>query len=236
MDRLNADLDASLRSDALARLDERELERALETALAAAEGARDVADDLLPAIPIVRSLYALHKARRSLSDWLIVKKIGRFLTHLEATTPEEREAFLDRLDGDERDRILTNLLLVLDKHDRLEKAEIQAEVFKAWMRGFIDKDGYEALTHATTMLDIGLAAELRRMLEARRIRSNDSRSNDVAYAFASLRLLQIDFETTKYDDSNGPIFKATKLGIAYERILMNVDYSRNERARRKGPV
>jgi hypothetical protein len=66
----------------------------------------------------------------------------------------EREAFLEKLDGDDRERIIDELLLVLDRHDSVRKSEIQAKLLKARIRERLTTREYLDLTHAVSTLNV----------------------------------------------------------------------------------
>jgi hypothetical protein len=111
---LSQDLERSIASDELALLSERRVEEAV--GVLENIGAL-VGEELLPEIPVIKSIFALMKAGRSISDVLLARKIIRFLSQLDSVSQQERENFISKLEGEERERILGNLMLVLEKHE-----------------------------------------------------------------------------------------------------------------------
>jgi hypothetical protein len=94
------------------------------------------------------------KAGRSVSDALLAQKIIRFLSQLDGISQKDREDFLTRIEGEDRERIIGNLLLVLEKHEAFLKSEIQGMLFGALIKGELERDEYLDLTHATSMINL----------------------------------------------------------------------------------
>jgi hypothetical protein len=80
MDELDAEFEASLASQDLVRLDEQNFDLAFGLADLASE---TIGTEVLPEIPIVKSLVGVWKATRSISNLLVLKKVVRFFTQLQ---------------------------------------------------------------------------------------------------------------------------------------------------------
>lgn len=183
-DKLTADFASSLGTD-LARLDEE-----AQIGLDLFDGIRDVGEDVMPAIPILRTLYALAKAVGNISNRLLTKKIVRFLTQLQDVDLQQREAFLARLEGSEREEIIENLLLVLEKHETLRKSDIQGRLFAAWIRDKLSQREYLDLTHATSMINVESLEDLMAIYAG--THADDPENAQLIYSFAVLQLVGID--------------------------------------------
>jgi hypothetical protein len=133
-----SELERSIASEELARLDEAEIDVAFNVT----EGLGAVAgDEILPEIPIVKSLYALVKTSKAMSNALLARKVVRFLFQLREISPDDRQAFLAKLDGEDRERIVDSLILVLERHEALQKSEIQGPIVRRAHPGGSEQGG-----------------------------------------------------------------------------------------------
>jgi transposase len=104
---------------------------------------------LLKDIPLVGWIAKGYSTVKSISDTIFLNKIVRFLFTLEKLDTEEREACRIRMrdDNQYRRRVGEHLILILDKLDNLQKAEILAKCFKFFLDGDIDHDRFMDLAH-----------------------------------------------------------------------------------------
>jgi len=182
-----SELERSIASEELARLDEAEIDIAFNVT----EGLGAVAsDEILPEIPIVKSLYALVKTSKAISNALPARKVVRFLFQLREISPNDRQAFLAKLEGDERERIVDSLILVLDRHEVLRKSEIQGRLFAALIQEDLSKAEYLTLTHATTTIDVDSLPVLRNFYGG--VAGDARPSTALLYGYGFLQLLEID--------------------------------------------
>jgi hypothetical protein len=180
----SSDLSLSIRTADLALVEELDLDVALDLVEA-------VGDDIIPEIPILKTLYAFWKAGHTVSERLLMRKVEIFLRELRNTTAEEREAFLADLDyGPRRKRMLDDLLLILDRHDAQRKTQIQGRIVRAWIKGELNDGEYLDLTHATSTMNVNAVDDLRRFyaddLEV------DDTNVQLIYSWAFLQLVGID--------------------------------------------
>jgi hypothetical protein len=208
---LGDQLERSIASGELSRLGEEGFDDAFASV-------RDAGEELLPAIPIIRYLHAAYKTSRAISNRLLAKKIGAFLFQLETISPEQREAFLSKLETKERHRIFETLMLVLDKHDRVEKSEIEGRLFRAFVQGELDQREFWDLTHATSMINVESLPELAKFYAGEI--SVDASTSSLFYSFGFLRLLELD-NSHLGDFGGGSVeFQKTELGQKYVRLAL----------------
>ena len=96
-------------------------------------------------LPIVGTVVGLARAAVSVRDRLLLKKILLFLHELGTVPKEERQAFVQKLAEDtqfER-RVGERLLMLLDRHDHLDKPRLLARIFGAYIGGAINHDRFE---------------------------------------------------------------------------------------------
>jgi hypothetical protein len=186
-DGLEAALESSLASTELSRIDEVDVTVAFDIAEGLSHAS---ADEVLPEIPVLKQLYALAKAGRSVSNVLLARKIVRFLSQLQSVDAEEREEFLARLEGSDRERIVGDLVLVLDRHEAQRKSEIQGRLFAALIRGGLTTREYLDLTHAVSSVNVDSLVDLKNFYDD--AFQFDDQNAQLAYSFAVLQLLGID--------------------------------------------
>lgn len=204
------ELEQSISSDELSQL----ADEGIEAAFAVTEGIGDlVADEILPEIPIIKSLYAVVKASRGISDILLAKKVIRFLLQLQTISQEEREEFLSKLNSDDRERILGNLMLVLQRHETLQKSEIQGRLFAALIKGELKKQEYLLLTHATSMVNPQALPDLAKFYAGQL--DVDPATTSLLYSFGFLQLVELDNSALGTYGGGQPAFQKTSLGQKY---------------------
>lgn len=117
-----------------------------------AEAAIDAAlsGGLLKEIPVIASLVGLAKTGLAIRDRIFLKKLLRFLRTAAEVPDDERDAFIDKISTDEpfRRKVGETLIVVLDRLDHLDKAELVARVFNGYVQGAVDFPAFERLATA----------------------------------------------------------------------------------------
>jgi hypothetical protein len=185
-DELGSEVEASLASDQLERIDA----DAIEVAFGFADVAASAGAEITSEIPILRTLVAIVRTTKSVSTALLTRKVVRFLSQLQDVKAEEREAFLRKLEGPDRERIIGELVLVLERHETLRKSEIQGKLFAGLIKGELTNREYFDLTHATLAVNVQSLDALRKFYEGQT--RWDVASAEAPYSFAFLQLVGID--------------------------------------------
>lgn len=96
-------------------------------------------------IPVVGWLVKTYGAMNTVRDWLLVRKILRFLRGTQATTAEERRAFAERMEADPayQRKVGEELFLLLDRHETVDKSELLGRVFAALIRQEVAYEEYQ---------------------------------------------------------------------------------------------
>jgi hypothetical protein len=103
-------------------------------------------DQLIPGLGL---LLNLPKTWGGVRDYIFARKVIRFLTSVGEIPLEERERFLAKIEQQGKRRQLGDtLLLLLDRLDDLEKPEVLARLFAAYMRGRYDFPTFRRLSTA----------------------------------------------------------------------------------------
>ena len=97
-------------------------------------------DGVLREIPVVATAMRLYRAGVGVRNYLFIKKLLNFLKRLSDIPEAKREAFVDKLSRDQATarRVGESLLMLLDRFDDMEKPQLLARAFKAYMDDRID--------------------------------------------------------------------------------------------------
>jgi hypothetical protein len=105
-------------------------------------------------IPIVKTAMAVFRTGMAIRDWHFTRKLLTFLKELHASSGDEEKnrEFRERLDSDPQfaEKVVSHLLVVLDRYVTSEKAQILAHLFTAHTNGLI---GWEDFVSSTVVLD-----------------------------------------------------------------------------------
>ena len=148
----------------MATLKESNLRQILETG---AELSVDLILDegLLRDLPVVSTLVGLLRAGgAAYRDRLLLRKLCRFLRELADVEPTKRKQMISRLEQgpEQRRSVGENLILLLDRLDRMEKAEMVGKAFRAYCTDAIDRHTLERLTIAVDRILLIDLPQLRR--------------------------------------------------------------------------
>lgn len=110
-----------------------------EIASEAADIALDSAlnDGLLKDIPVFGWLAKAYSAYQSITDRIFLKKLALFLSGVSKASVSEREKFKSNLNNEPefRKKVGENLLLLIDKHERLEKSYLLGKLMAKVVEG-----------------------------------------------------------------------------------------------------
>lgn len=93
--------------------------------------------ELLGELPYIKVAYGVLKVPGAIRDFLLTKKIIRFLTQFRSLSDSERANMFCDLNGDpdERRKVGEHLLTILDKSESVEKADLLGKLFKYYCLG-----------------------------------------------------------------------------------------------------
>ncbi len=168
--------------------------------------------DLLKEIPVVKTLLAIPATWRGISDYLLIKKILEFLFQLNSISSEEKSKFLKSLESHEREKIIGQLVLVLEKHESYEKSKIQGKLFKALIKNKLTNIEYFALTYALTMLNTDNLERLVNFYIKVQPGTSPEMDASLLYNFVFLQLIKVDNSSIGTWGGGGPQFKHNELG------------------------
>jgi hypothetical protein len=148
---------------------------AAEIATDVAELALDAALDegVLKDVPVFGWLFKAHGVATTIRDRIFLSKIAKFLQATASLSDSDRTQFQEKLAADPEfcRKVGENLVLLLDRHDNMDKARILGKVFSGYLRGAIDYDSFLKIASA---VDRALISDLKGLEEHyRKIESYD---------------------------------------------------------------
>ena len=173
-------------------------------------------EGLLKDIPIVGWIAKGISTANSISDVIFFNKIVRFLYALEGVDPEVQQDCRAKMSVDThyRRRVGEHLVLIIDKLDSLQKAEVLAKCFKHFLDGDMDHDRFMDLSH---VVDRSSLADLKAISvpDSQRITFRDQG------LAASSGILEYGL-TEAWDDEQKPELgtRLSKLGKDLQDILL----------------
>ena len=165
-------------------------------------------------IPIIKTLLIAPKVINGISNYLLAKKIARFLIQLDSVSQKKRQEFLNEMDAQKKQEILENLILVLDRVEHIQKAEIIGKLFRSLINRDIGREEFDALVYATNMIDIAMIPNI-----ISYYKTPNTFDNSVMYHFLFLGLVDMDSSTIGQWSSKGIIFRENNLGESYTKII-----------------
>ena len=169
-------------------------------------------DDLLRHIPVLGSIVGLARAGLCIRDRLFIRKLGRLLRKLDDIPSQQRSEFVERLSDDVkfRDRVLSHLILLLDRLDEIEKATLLGNAFRAYV---LKEVSFEDFSRLAAAIDHAHIVDLRKLAS-----TEDDASIQESWTFplAALGLLE-----PARGDSHGyfqeDVYRLSQLGRLFQR-------------------
>ena len=131
------------------------LEETLKS-LGAIEVSASLADLLTGGLPIFSALVSLKDAPRSVSDYLLAKKLVSFLSEISKVLPSKRAKMVEKLEREPEyvEQVGDQILLLLDRLDDLRKSRLMGRAFRAYCEGHIDGAMLTRINRAISTLNI----------------------------------------------------------------------------------
>jgi len=97
-------------------------------------------NDAIDQIPIIGTLRSVYKITNSISDYLFVQKLLKFLKELDSLSSVEKNKMKTKIENEEKfgKKVGETLLGLINKIDDNDKAKIIAKIFKAYINEEID--------------------------------------------------------------------------------------------------
>ncbi|MBD2336502.1 hypothetical protein H6G64_05790 [Calothrix sp. FACHB-156] len=123
-----------------------------------------VLEGVIKDIPILGTAVKLAKLSKTITDHIFLLKIQKFLLELENISNEEKQALFRKLDNnpETKAKIGECLVLIINRLDDLEKAQILAEIFLSLIQEKIDLETFRRLSSA---IDIAFIEDLKKLIK-----------------------------------------------------------------------
>jgi len=173
-------------------------------------------DGLLRDVPIVGTLVSLGRAGIALRDRIFAKKVARFLLQLCEVPEEERRRFHDELNRNpKRSRALGETLIVLlDRIDDFEKAQLLAKAFVALLRNKIVEADFHRLCRAIDR--VVLAADMRGLADW--AGAVEKIPQEVGASLSAAGLVELNSDTPYVGGARD--YRKTRIGDFAESLLL----------------
>lgn len=126
-------------------------------------------EGILREIPVLKTFVSIAKGGLAIKDYIFLKKLIRFLYHLKDLSIEDRQQFTDKAKTKEqRQQLGENLLILLDRYDHLEKVQILAQLFLAYLGDVINLDKFLRFSSSVDRTYIGDLRELLKYFTGKR--------------------------------------------------------------------
>lgn len=109
-----------------------------------------ISNDFVKDIPFIGNVLKVYKAVVDSRDKLLMAKISRFIEELSSVQPEVKEALIEKMKNhpDEAKKVGEVVLFAIDKASDLEKPEIIAKIFLAYISDQITCSDLRRITEA----------------------------------------------------------------------------------------
>lgn len=172
-------------------------------------------DELLRNIPVLGSIVGLARAGLGIRDRLFIHKLSRLLRELDDIPSQQRSEFVERLSDDVkfRDRVLSHLILLLDRLDAIEKATLLGNAFRAYV---LKEVSFEDFSRLAAAIDHAHIVDLRKLASTE---ADANIQESWTFPLAALGLLE-----PALGDSHGyfqeDVYRLSQLGRLFQRTCL----------------
>lgn len=179
---------------------------------------QSVGDGLIKDIPILGSLAKLQTAFGAVRDHIFTKKVAYFLLALAKVPDEQRTNFLTSVAkrGEER-KVGETLLVLIDRLDNYDRAELLAKVFASFINERLTMDEFRRLARVVEQIPPGSTSALRTFYSPHH--QGIETGGEFLTQFAGLGLVTIEFYPMAGHSDIGGGYEKTELGKTYLTIL-----------------
>ncbi|MFA0678648.1 hypothetical protein AB4567_30415, partial [Vibrio sp. 10N.222.51.A6] len=148
----------------------------------------------------------------SISDYMLVKKLQKFVFALNQVPEDERDMFFIKLESDYtyKSKVNDNLVLLINASDDIDKPEMLGKVFSKYVIGCLD---YEQFMQFSTSIN-GLNANQFKLLKQQ---ENALTSKEVGHILASYGFVNIVIPTAY--GSSVPDYYLNEDGVEFLKVL-----------------
>lgn len=166
-------------------------------------------------IPYVNTLIAAVKFPRTLSDYLLGKKVYEFLYNSNLSQAKYQK-FKEKFTKADQEKIWERVVFSINSHDDKLKSQIIGKLFDALVDDELYEPDFFSLVHATNSLNL---KDLDLLFDTYASWGANTLGTRYAYTFATLGLVDIDNSTVGVMGGGGPKYPLNQLGWQYCGIV-----------------
>jgi len=147
-----------------------------------------IENEAINQIPIIGTLRSAYKITNSISDYLFIQKLLKFLKELNTLSIDEKDKMKSKIDNEDKygKKIGENLLEIINKIDDNDKPKIIAKIFKAYINQEID---FQYFLKFSQIVNKSYLPDLLNLTD---FATGQSFSNEKSSGLFSMGLLKID--------------------------------------------
>ncbi len=179
-------------------------------------------DDVLKEVPYIKGVVALFKVPLAIRDQLFLRKVAGFLAACPRFTDTEKEAFLrEHLNDRQKSKKLAeSIVLILDRLDDLEKPQMLAKIFAAFVQG---KIGFDIFKRLATAIDAGSIEDLREFAKIKAVPEVRPKTEDIQTRILHTNLVRTGLVGLPHFSGTVPItgvaFVISELGKTFQKCM-----------------
>jgi hypothetical protein len=135
-----------------------------------------IENPILKELPVVKFVLSFYKAGIGIKERHTIKKLIRFLYQLKDTSDKERQNFVASLEKQNKNDLFEKILIILERFDDVEKAQITGNLFKATI---LDKIQVNDFFKLASIIDRSYIDDIKAFC----YRRNDNVSEETRLAF-----------------------------------------------------
>lgn len=174
-------------------------------------------DPLGSEIPYVKTLVAAIKLPRTISDFILGKKVYAFL-YASNLSDAKIEKFKAKFSNVKQERLWEQVVFSINMHDDRKKTEIVGKLFNALIESLISEEEFFTMLHATNSLNIHVLDVLK---DFYMLGDNVSFSSSQYYSFVTNGLIDIDNSRIGTLGGGGPVYPPNQIGWKYIGIVFD---------------
>lgn len=181
-----------------------------------------VLDSLGSELPYVKTFIAAVKFPRTLSDFLLGKKVNAFLFS-SGLDEAKLEQFKRKFSKTKQERVWERVVFSINAHDDKIKSEIIGKLFNALIDEVLSEDEFFAMVHATNSLNVHTLEQLKELYS---LSYDYTLTGSQYYSYATLGLVDIDNSSIGTIGGGGPRYPLNQVGWKYTGIVFDFPASK----------
>lgn len=172
-------------------------------------------DHLGTELPYVKTIVAAIKFPRTLSDFLLGKKVNAFLFS-SGIDQDKLDKFQRKFSKAKQERLWEQVVFSINAHDDKLKSEMTGKLFTTLVDGRISEDDFYTMIHATNSLNLHTLDDLKQLYM---LSQDSTMPSNLYYTFATLGLIDIDNSSIGAVGAGGPRYPLNQTGWKYIGII-----------------